>query len=242
MSWSWTPSRFENVAKRDGIPKTFHCGNAVLPFGTRGTAQKINRARLCNEITPMPATDCFQPQPEGARRKKRDANDIAEYPAIFMPPYGSPRGVFGDENLLKVSGPDTSEFFRPRAKAGEEFRNIFSFGQPAAVKIIAPAEGPDPALSGKAVKLKLAERQGLDTLQKELLLLSVEKIRLEPETLRKRVVFEKIKRLAICDRRITVFRLRRCFCNPEGQSWKWERHTSCHGGCNVCLSVRSGCE
>jgi hypothetical protein len=117
--------------------------------------------------------------------------------AILVPPDGGARGVFGDKKLLKVSEPDTREIFRPSAKAGEEFRHVLGFSQPAAVEIIAPAKRDNAALASKPVKLELPERQDGDVQQKKILFLATEKIMLVFKTLRKGVISKKIERSAI---------------------------------------------
>ena len=72
--------------------------------------------------------------------KKRDPDDVAEDRAVLVPTDGGAGRVFGDKDLVKSTGCDLGELFRPRADDRKEVRHILGLGQAAAVEIVAPAE------------------------------------------------------------------------------------------------------
>ena len=90
--------------------------------------QQIDRAWLCRKIASLPVGTGFAAQAEGAERQERDPDDVAEDRAVLVPTDGGTGRVFGDKDLVKCTGCDFGEVFRPRAYDRKEVRDILGPG------------------------------------------------------------------------------------------------------------------
>jgi hypothetical protein len=121
-----------------------------------------------------------------------------------MPADRGTGSVFSQEDVLKAPGREARVAFRPCAEAGEKFRHVLCPGEAAAVEIVAPAEGDDPAFSREPVKLELTERKASNVAEKNALFLPVQKFRLISEALREAVGSEEIERLPVAWHRCSL--------------------------------------
>jgi hypothetical protein len=100
----------------------------MLPFGAREAAQEVNRTRLRIEGIPLEARAQSPPHTEDAWCAQGNANDVAEDRAVLVPTDGGAWHVFGDKDLVKRTGCDFGEVFRPRAYDRKEVRDILGPG------------------------------------------------------------------------------------------------------------------
>lgn len=109
-------TRFKDVAKCNRVAQVFDTGNAVLPLGARWAAKQVDRARVRDEVLTFEAPGCSLAQPEGAGRKQRDADDVAEDRAVPVPAYSRARSIFRYKDLLEAAGRVSSKVFGAGAK------------------------------------------------------------------------------------------------------------------------------
>ena len=128
---------------------------------------------------------------------ERNANNVPEDRAVFMPANGGTGRVFCQEDLVKASGPEARVGFCPREEAPEMFRHVLCSGEAAAVKIVTPAERNYPAFSVNTVKFEFAERKLLNVPEEIGLLLAAQKLRLISEAFRNGIGYEEVEYLPV---------------------------------------------
>src|SRR5947209_7043151 len=103
-----------------------HGRNAVLPFAPCGRAQQVSRSRLEDQRCAPPAVTLAPAKAEGARRRKRDADDLAELGFVLVPADGGAWTILGDEHVLQLCRRNAGEAPRLCAQRFEKVGDLLA--------------------------------------------------------------------------------------------------------------------
>src|SRR5947209_5651668 len=113
-----------NASEGDGIAQALGRRDAVLPLRSCGSAQQVNRARLQDQGSTLPAAAAFAPEAKSARRAERDADDIAVGGSVPMPTDRGSGSVFGHQRLLQFGRREPREIGSLLTQDLQEGRNV----------------------------------------------------------------------------------------------------------------------
>ncbi len=106
----------------------------MLPFLARRASQQVRGPGLGDERIALPLRARLAPKTEHARRKQRNADDVAEGWSVAVSADRGAGAVFGDQRGREVVGREVGEGGGAFAQRQQERRDVISSAQLASPK------------------------------------------------------------------------------------------------------------